>query len=30
VAYILGICAFVEFLVLLSGLITTIREVGHE
>ncbi len=30
VAYILGICAFVEFLVLLSGLITTIHEVGHE
>ena len=30
VAYILGICAFVECLVLLSGLITTIQEVGHE
>jgi TRAP-type C4-dicarboxylate transport system permease small subunit len=30
VAYILGICAFVECLVLLSGLITTIQGVSHE
>ena len=30
VAYILGICAFVEFLVLLSGLVTAIHEVDHE
>jgi TRAP-type C4-dicarboxylate transport system permease small subunit len=30
VAYILGICAFVESLALLSGLIRTVREVGHE
>jgi TRAP-type C4-dicarboxylate transport system permease small subunit len=30
VAYILGICAFVECLALLSGLIRTVREVGHE
>lgn len=30
VAYILGICAFVEFLVLLSGLIKTVCEVDHE
>jgi TRAP-type C4-dicarboxylate transport system permease small subunit len=30
VAYILGICAFVECLVLASGLIMTIQEVNHE
>lgn len=30
VAYILGVCAFVECLVLLSGLIRTINEVEHE
>jgi TRAP-type C4-dicarboxylate transport system permease small subunit len=30
VAYILGICAFVECLVLVSGLIKTVSEVGHE
>ena len=30
VAYILGICAFVECLVLLSGLIKTVSEVEHE
>jgi TRAP-type C4-dicarboxylate transport system permease small subunit len=30
VAYILGVCAFVECLVLLSGLITVSREVSHE
>jgi TRAP-type C4-dicarboxylate transport system permease small subunit len=30
VAYILGICAFVECLVLLSGLIKTVSEVDHE
>ena len=30
VAYILGICAFVECLVLVSSLIKTISEVGHE
>ena len=29
-AYILGICAFVECLVLLSGLIKTVSEVEHE
>jgi len=30
VAYILGACAFIEFLALLSGLIKTISEVEHE
>jgi TRAP-type C4-dicarboxylate transport system permease small subunit len=30
VAYVLGICAFVECLVLLSGLIKTVCEVEHE
>lgn len=30
VAFILGVCAFVECLVLVSGLIKTVREVGHE
>lgn len=30
VAYVLGICAFLECLVLLSGLIRTVSEVGHE
>ena len=30
VAYILGICAFVECLALLSGLIRTVCEVEHE
>lgn len=30
VAYILGVCAFVECLVLLSGLIKTVSEVEHE
>lgn len=30
VAYVLGVCAFVECLVLLSGLIKTVSEVGHE
>lgn len=30
VAYILGICAFLECLVLLSGLIRTVSEVEHE
>jgi TRAP-type C4-dicarboxylate transport system permease small subunit len=30
VAYILGICAFVECLALLSGLVRTICEVEHE
>jgi len=30
VAYILGVCAFVECLVLLSGLIKMVSEVGHE
>ncbi len=30
VAYILGVCAFVECLVLLSQLVMTVSEVGHE
>ena len=30
VAYILGVCAFVECLVLVSGLIKTVSEVDHE
>jgi TRAP-type C4-dicarboxylate transport system permease small subunit len=30
VAYVLGVCAFVESIALLSGLIRTVREVGHE
>ena len=30
VAYVLGVCAFVECLVLLSSLIKTVSEVGHE
>ena len=30
VAYVLGICAFAECLVLLSSLIKTVSEVGHE
>lgn len=30
VAYVLGVCAFVECLVLLSGLIKVVSEVGHE
>lgn len=30
VAYALGVCAFIEFLALLSGLIKTISEVEHE
>jgi TRAP-type C4-dicarboxylate transport system permease small subunit len=30
VAYVLGVCAFVESIALLSGLIRTVRGVGHE